>query len=280
MDCKYSDRNRLFCTSGNTRNIPVPGNKTQWDYYECGRCGTIHIDAYTNVDEIYERERLSRSYSRLHPLVRLKHRIFSHPLERRFGTKDFSGMRVLDIGCGNGEKLYAFYQRGARAVFGTEMSEDKLDIARRYMPEGRFFKGPLAESEFPEKSFDIITVDNVLEHIAAPDAFLREVLDYLKPGGRAVFYVPHGGSLSVRFLKGRSPSVWPPFHLFLFTKAYFSVHLGDIPIRCKTQSHFFMVRHALEKAGLPRVAATVPALLLWPVAAEELVVEAQRPLDR
>lgn len=274
--CPYAERFEPFCRSANTRGIEIPGEKGDWGYARCARCGTIVIDRYTDVEGVYEREKLATRYPPLHPLVRLKHRLLGHPIERHFGRKDFAGLDVLDVGCGNGAKLYDFFRRGAR-VAGIELSDEKIAIARRHMPDGRFFVGYLRDVGLAERSFDIVTLDNVLEHIPDPDAMVREVYEYLKPGGKAVFYVPNGKALTVRWLKHNALNVWPPFHLHLFTAEYFHIHFPDLSVSCITRSHFFLVRNSLRRLLRNRWLSGLLAMVLLPFANEELAVTVERP---
>ncbi len=260
-----------YCTSSDKRNRNLTCDKESWTYYQCNTCQTIQIDEYMNVDDVYEKEKIHTTYQPLKPLVSLSHRILGHPLKSLFGTLDFNGWNVLDIGCGNGQKLYDFYTRKA-AVCGIEISEEKLQVARRYMPEGQFYNGFIETAPFPQRSFDLVIADNVVEHLQDPDTFVRKLREFIKPTGRVVLFVPYGKSYTIRRLKQYALNIWPPFHINLFTKDYFKQHFPDITFTFQTRSHFFTLQHSLKRAGNPTWLATVKALFLLPFAQEELVV--------
>lgn len=46
---------------------------------------------------------------------------------------------------------------------------------------------------FADASFDVVTANMVLEHLADPAAVFREIARVLRPGGRFVFVTPHRG---------------------------------------------------------------------------------------
>lgn len=273
--CTHSSDFTHYCDARNTRGIDVPESDLGWAYFRCKRCQSLLIDRQTDVSHVYENEIPRQQYASPHRFARIKHCLLGHPIERQFGRRDFQGMTVLDIGCGNGAKLFDFYKRGAKVV-GLELSDEKLAVARRYMPEGVFVRSTLQDARFPTDSFDIIIADNVLEHIPDADAFVSLVAEHLKSDGQAVFYVPHGHSLSVRMLAERAASIWPPFHLRLFTREYFLVHLPGFKYEFSTRSHFFPLRDAMSQLLHGKLVGLLVAMLLLPVAAEELVVTLRR----
>lgn len=91
---------------------------------------------------------------------------------------------VLDAGCAGGVKSRFLAARGLR-VIGVDFSEQFIEIARREVPEGRFFIWDLRQiDEFPE-CFDGILLQAVLLHFPkaeVPD-ILRKLADRLEAGG-------------------------------------------------------------------------------------------------
>jgi 3-hydroxymyristoyl/3-hydroxydecanoyl-(acyl carrier protein) dehydratase/SAM-dependent methyltransferase len=53
-------------------------------------------------------------------------------------------------------------------------------------------QGLLAEQSFPEKSFDVVGLFEVLEHVAEDEALLREIARVTRPGGHLALTVPMG----------------------------------------------------------------------------------------
>jgi|SRR6476661_6646067 SAM-dependent methyltransferase len=102
----------------------------------------------------------------------------------RFG--EFSGKRVLEIGCGLGTDGAQFAKGGADYV-GADLTEAAVDLARRNFStrglEGEFVVTNAEELPFPPDSFDHVYSFGVIHHTPAPPAVVAEILRVLKPGG-------------------------------------------------------------------------------------------------
>jgi 2-polyprenyl-3-methyl-5-hydroxy-6-metoxy-1,4-benzoquinol methylase len=71
--------------------------------------------------------------------------------------------------------------------------------------------------DLPRRSFDVITVWHVLEHLEEPDAILTVLAECLKPGGKVIVAVPNAESLFARL--SFDHWIWTmPWHLHYFTK--------------------------------------------------------------
>lgn len=107
------------------------------------------------------------------------------------------GLRVLDAGCGNGSLAGLFLERGCHVV-GVDLGEQGIDIARSAYPEGRFEVMPLGHrmrERLGEEPFDLVVSTEVIEHLYAPDPFLRGCFAALRPGGRLILSTPYHGWL-------------------------------------------------------------------------------------
>ncbi|MFN8484083.1 MAG: class I SAM-dependent methyltransferase [Anaerolineae bacterium] len=122
--------------------------------------------------------------------------------------------RFLDVGCGAGGVLAAGKERGWRVV-GVELSQAGAALTRR---RGlNVINSGLAHAGLPDASFDIIHIREVLEHVVAPMAMLREARRLLTPGGMLYVQVPNDieGYRARLFRR-----VWwliPPLHVWYFT---------------------------------------------------------------
>ena len=123
---------------------------------------------------------------------------------------------VLDVGCSSGGFLWELVRRfpGCYEVVGTDVSGPALDYAEsRGVPVAR---GNFLEHDFNGRRFDGITLWAVLEHVAAPAAFLRKASTLLQPEGICLILVPNMDSLAARLLGERYRYILPQ-HLNYFT---------------------------------------------------------------
>jgi len=98
------------------------------------------------------------------------------------------GVRILDLGCGNGLNLAMFSQRGYCTV-GIDLSEAMLKVARRTSPNSILLNGNFLETPLYGESFEAVMAKASIHNFTKEDALkaLRRVWDLLVSGG--VFYV-------------------------------------------------------------------------------------------
>ncbi|MEL7280952.1 MAG: bifunctional 2-polyprenyl-6-hydroxyphenol methylase/3-demethylubiquinol 3-O-methyltransferase UbiG [Pseudomonadota bacterium] len=103
---------------------------------------------------------------------------------------DWSGKRVLDLGCAGGFMAEALAERGA-IVTGIDPAAQAIEAARVHAAqEGhqiRYDVGVGEDLPYEDNSFDVVVCVDVLEHVADLDQVLREVKRVLAPGGRFLF---------------------------------------------------------------------------------------------
>lgn len=100
-----------------------------------------------------------------------------------------STSKILDIGCGPGSMTIDFARLASQGhVTGVEYVPDPLDEARELassqgVTNTEFTVGDIHSLDFPDNTFDIVHVHQVLQHIADPVKALREMRRVAKPGG-------------------------------------------------------------------------------------------------
>ena len=117
-----------------------------------------------------------------------------------------AGMRVLEIGCGEGGVLKAFINKGCEGV-GVELDAPRIVDAQKFLPEDiaagrlRFVVKDIylvdVEKDF-NGLFDIVILKDVIEHIHDQAKLIGWMKNFLKPNGIVFFgfppwYMPFGG---------------------------------------------------------------------------------------
>lgn len=109
---------------------------------------------------------------------------------------DLTGKRVLDLGCGCGEHLSLYLQRGADFVAGIDLSSAMLAQARKNLSHfaPRFALQQLAMENLAElewKDFDIVTSSFAFHYVQNFPALLENIRAKLKPNGLLIFSQEH-----------------------------------------------------------------------------------------
>ncbi|MFN6943736.1 MAG: methyltransferase domain-containing protein [Cytophagaceae bacterium] len=193
---------------------------------QCKKCGFI----YTNP-QIYGLEFLEKEYyddPQRYQAVNLSGitEMFEQRLSFISGFK--RGGKLLDIGAGKGEFLNKAKDQ-KWDVFGVEPS-GKFCLYAKQVYSINIVKGFLGEESFQKSSFDLITLNHVLEHVDEPEKLLRLIKSFLKPDGIIYVEVPNTGTLMLKLadiyfrLKGlkwssRLSPLHPPFHKYGYTKS-------------------------------------------------------------
>lgn len=141
------------------------------------------------------------------------------PSERRRSESMFLGSSppgtLLDVGCGFGAFMSAMKARGwyvrgidfdpaaaraAKELHGLEVQVGTLEVLRG-----------------TELRFDVVTANNVIEHVGDPVEFLSRCRSLLCPGGRVILKTPNATGYGARRYGPAWRGLEPPRHLHIFT---------------------------------------------------------------
>lgn len=128
------------------------------------------------------------------------------------------GMKVLDYGCGAAVSLLEIQALGGEA-YGIEADPNVAAIAAHYGL--RIHIGRIEDEPFPGVTFDLIVLNQVIEHLPDPSRLIGQLLPRLGSGGRIVLSFPNAASL-YRRLSGKRWINWHvPYHLQHFCASSF-----------------------------------------------------------
>jgi len=99
------------------------------------------------------------------------------------------GSNILEIGCGSGAFLYQLNKIVQGNLYGIDLSENLIKIARRILPKGQFVKSEANSRQFPEISFDCIFSHSVFFYFPS-HSYVEEVIqiwsEKLVSGGKLI----------------------------------------------------------------------------------------------
>ena len=100
-----------------------------------------------------------------------------------------AGERILDVGCGTGRFMEAIEKEGAEAV-GIELFRFPLEKARPRV-KGLLCQMSAESLRFPDRTFDKVLCNHVLEHLEHPYEALSEMKRVLKDKCRLLLAYPN-----------------------------------------------------------------------------------------
>jgi len=98
------------------------------------------------------------------------------------------GLRVLDVGCGQGIDVYRYALAGAEAT-GIDLTPRHVELARAHVEamglDAEILQGDAEQLPFADDTFDRVSSNGVLHHTPDMPAALRDIRRVLASGGEA-----------------------------------------------------------------------------------------------
>ena len=159
-------------------------------------CGLAVLDPVPSAEDLPEtgewwsprRKEVRRNLQFKKIRSRIQDRIFgtAHSRLIRQTRRVVPRGQLLDIGCGTGTLL-----KEARAFYECTGLEPSDRAAKKARAAGfRVIHTTVEQAEIPDDSFDVVTMDAVLEHVRNPIEVLQRTNRMLRPGGIVVVKVP------------------------------------------------------------------------------------------
>jgi 2-polyprenyl-3-methyl-5-hydroxy-6-metoxy-1,4-benzoquinol methylase len=141
---------------------------------------------------------------------RLKNLLIEDLSKFHFASQYADGKLILDAGCGAGQGTSYLARSGARYVVGVDIALDAVAYAYDHYI-GQDFKNSLAFGRmnvtrlgFTNRTFDMITSIEVIEHLTEPETYVAEMRRVLKDDGILVLSTPN------KYISSPAPgSMWP-----------------------------------------------------------------------
>jgi SAM-dependent methyltransferase len=214
---------------------------------ECRRCGLLYVNPRPTEAEMgkfypetYSWKETLEADSFLTKWVRRLEKGYRYHLLRDEVSKvaKFTGRsfgKVLDIGCGTGDRLDVFRSKGFE-TYGIEIS-DSASYAKNYL-KLNVMRGDLFSASFPDRFFDIVTLYNVLEHTHNPTRVCDEIRRILKDGGFLIIQVPNKDSLQYKIFKEKWAAFDVPRDLYYFGVEILRSLLEKVGFTVTKMDHF------------------------------------------
>ena len=98
--------------------------------------------------------------------------------------KDRPVQNILDVGTGNGNFLVVLKETFQNVdIIGIDPNIESLNETSELFPDVQFKKMGAEKIEFPDDSFDVVSISMALHHLSDIDIALKEMQRVTKPGG-------------------------------------------------------------------------------------------------
>jgi SAM-dependent methyltransferase len=217
-------REAIACAVCDSMEARPVFQKFQLMVSRCTRCGLVFATPRATREEIWARYSPSYfwdEYLPSHGVVdgRFDLSVFdtrhAAMLQLISGRAPTPG-RMLEVGTGAGFFLKAAERAGWDCA-GIEVSKDATDFARERLHLD-VKQGSAEEIEYPDASFDVAVLFEVIEHLLDPLRALQRVARAIKPGGHILLSTPNFNALSRRALGRQWAVISPGEHLYYFTE--------------------------------------------------------------
>ena len=216
-------------------------HKDNYTILRCQQCDLVYLDyipCHESLRALYSVEYFRSSDKRqgYHDYQSLEASLMAtFKVRLRQMARFCSPGRLLEIGCAMGFFLQAAQEAGWR-VQGVEFSDHAASAARR-----RFnlpvITGLLKDARFPDASFDVVVMWDLIEHVPEPVSLMREVVRLLRPAGLIVLSTGDVESLLARLSGPRWHLYHLPEHLSFFSPVTITQLLESSGLRVQQLRH-------------------------------------------
>ena len=103
------------------------------------------------------------------------------------------GLKIMDLGCGDGKYGVQLLDRGAKHYFGIEGSIKMARLAKEHLSghNGAIRNEDIEQTEFLKSEYDIVISRLVLHYIEDLEILLNRIRESLKDDGEFIFSIEH-----------------------------------------------------------------------------------------
>lgn len=181
----------------------------------CNNCSHVYLNPKPALDEfstIYPNNYYAYDFlnKKKFSLAKLGKRFIEKKYIKLYRNLIGNNGSILDVGCGDG-RLLALLKKTKNCtwnLYGVDFNKEGNKIAKEkgiYIYEGKF-----EEVEISAGSFDLVIMNEVIEHLYDPFESLLKVKNILKLGGYFVIETPCLGSWDYKLFKN---AYWGGYHI-------------------------------------------------------------------
>lgn len=106
--------------------------------------------------------------------------------------KNVLGKKVLELGCATGKSLQYLLSKGAKEVWGLDISKNQINKAEKNIPEAKLFVSTMEENPgLPENYFDYVLILYSIGYSSDISKTIKQASHYLKKWGQLIICWTH-----------------------------------------------------------------------------------------
>lgn len=144
--------------------------------------------------------------------------------------------KILEIGYGNGELLKALASLGFKELYGCDFSSKNYDALTSL---GIKIEVANVENSLPfEEKFDLIILNNVIEHFLDPVSVVQNCWTKLETNGKIVIFTPNADAFELDIFGKYWAGFHAPRHTYIFNQKNLEIladKLGSREIKFATE---------------------------------------------
>jgi 2-polyprenyl-3-methyl-5-hydroxy-6-metoxy-1,4-benzoquinol methylase len=236
----------------------------EYRFARCANCGHLYLNPRPTIEEIgriYPAEYATFT-KRFGHVGSLLARIKDGVLLQRFHalSAELPGtMRLLDVGCGDGRFLLALRRRYPEAQltgldwnFGPAVASELANAGIGTIT------GAIETVDLPQGRYDVVTMNQLIEHVWDVRLVLDRCRAALRPGGLLAVETPNPDGWDRRFFRagGWGGYYWPR-HLNLFSRAHLTRLMAESQLQVTLAQALlappcwiYSCQFAAERAGM------------------------------
>ena len=222
MKCNHDYSSFLFSTNDFE-------SKT-YEFRKCRASGLIYhlppateeqLEQHYNNYGLYSKEEY---FQRELNLRKVQIEKLGRQLIKKLGSKN---LKVLEIGSANGILLYWLQELFEFEVYGIELDPISSEYAKQLIDPDHIFVRHTEKAPFIDGSFDLVIMNQVIEHMPDPIMVLHAAKKALKLKGALYVTTPNFGGISFRLLKDKWKNTCPNDHISMFSVKSLHHYLHD-----------------------------------------------------
>lgn len=218
-----SKKNEFAFIANNSHGNNIVSSKEEFKYYHCTACSAVFLTnvpftsryyaCYYNFNGYY------RTSSPLISFIESKLNDISYKKKEQKISDNFifknKKIKLLDVGAGEGSFMKRLNSSKYNAT-GIEIDKKSYLISKNNGMD--IIYGDVITHNFGNKTFDVITLWHVIEHVPYPIKLMKKLRSLLTPKGIIVFATPNINSMGYKISQAKWYHTDAPRHVILYSK--------------------------------------------------------------